>query len=173
VTQYRPGHDRRPGPTTPLVHSERMASRSDSSDVWSGTLVLPGRTIVRGRGVRDPVPGGLEPDFGLYLGVDYTPRWEHERLEWPDFGVPHDPLAAVRAIERLYRRAHDGEHVETACKAGKGRTGTVVACLAILDGLTPSHAVSWTREHYHYRAVQTPWQRRWVLRFAEMSRRRA
>ena len=80
---------------------------------------------------------------------------------------------AVRAIERLYRRAHDGEHVETACKAGKGRTGTVVACLAILDGLTPSHAVSWTREHYHYRAVQTPWQRRWVLRFAEMSRRRA
>lgn len=148
-------------------------ARSVSPDVWTGTVVLPGRTVVRGRGVQNPLPAGREPDFGLYLGVDYRPTWEHERLEWPDFGLPRDPLAAVRAIERLHRRARNGEHVETACKAGKGRTGTVVACLAILDGLPAGHAVTWTREHYHYRAVQTPWQRRWVLRFAEMSRRAA
>ncbi len=118
--------------------------------------------------MRDRLPDGREPDFGLYLGVDYRPRWPHERLEWPDFGLPRDPRAAAVAIEQLYRRARDGERVEAACKAGKGRTGTVIACLAILDGLRPDHAVSWTRHHYHHRAVQTPWQRRWVLRFADL-----
>jgi hypothetical protein len=137
-------------------------------DGWRATVVLPGRTVVRGRGVQDPLPAGRAPEFGLYLGVEYRPSWEHERLDWPDFGVPADPLAAARAIERLYRRARAGERVETACRAGKGRTGTVIACLAILDGLPPGHAVSWTRHHYHHRAVQTPWQRRWVRRFPDL-----
>ncbi|MFC5061813.1 protein-tyrosine phosphatase family protein [Actinomycetospora atypica] len=142
-----------------------MSPRSESPDDWRGGLVLPGRTVVRGRGVQYRVPAGREPDFGLYLGVDYHPAWEHDRLEWPDFGLPRDPLVAVRAIEDLHARARDGEYVETACRAGKGRTGTVVACLAILDGLPASHAVGWTRKHFHHRAVQTPWQRRWVRGF--------
>ena len=134
-------------------------------DDWRDTLVLPGGTVVRGRGVQNPPPGGLEPEFGLYLGVDYRPRWTHRRLDWPDFGLPRDPVVAARAIEQLYERARDGERVETACRAGKGRTGTVIACLAILDGLRSDHAVGWTRQHHHHRAVQTLWQRRWVRRF--------
>lgn len=146
-----------------------MAARDALPDVWRDTVVLPGGTEVRGRGVQNPLPAGPEPDFGLYLGVDYTPPWTHERLDWPDFGLPADPLAAIRAIERLHARARAGERVEAACRAGKGRTGTVVACLAILDGIRPTHAVSWTRGHYHHRAVQTPWQRRWVRHFPELA----
>jgi hypothetical protein len=145
-----------------------MTPRPAPHPDWRATLVLPGRTVVRGRGVRHRVPGGDEPDFGLYLGVDYSPRWAHDRLEWPDYGLPVDAQVTVAAIEDLYERARDGERVETACKAGKGRTGTVIACLAILDGLRPEHAVSWTRAHYHHRAVQTPWQRRWVLTFPDL-----
>lgn len=149
-----------------MVHSDEVTTaRPDSLDGWRGGFVLPGRTVVRGRGVQNPLPGGREPDFGLYLGVDYHPRWEHDRLEWPDFGLPRDALVAATAIEALHRRARDGEHVETACRAGKGRTGTVIACLAILDGLPADHAVGWVRDHYHVRAVQTPWQRRWVREF--------
>ena len=45
-----------------------------------------------GAACRTALPDGREPDFGLYLGVDYRPRWDHERLEWPDFGLPRDPL---------------------------------------------------------------------------------
>jgi hypothetical protein len=150
-----------------------VSSAASPPGSWVGALVLPGGTVVRGRGVQNPLPGGREPDFGLYLGVDHHPRWEHERLDWPDFGLPRDPVVAVRAIEQLHERARGGEHVEAACRAGKGRTGTVIACLAILDGLPPSHAVSWTRAHFHHRAVQTPWQRRWVLRFPRLARRRA
>ena len=45
---------------------------------------------------------------------------------------------------------------------GVGRTGTALAALAVLDGLDPGRAVAWVRAHYHPRAVETPWQRRWL-----------
>ena len=115
--------------------------------------------------MQDRLPGGSRPDFGLYLGVDYAPAWEHEVLDWPEFRVPRDAATAAAAIEEAYLRARDGERVEVACRAGRGRTGTVVACMAILAGLDPAPAVSWTRRYYEYRAVETPWQRRWVRRF--------
>lgn len=145
-----------------------MAARDVSPDDWRATLVLPGRTVVRGRGAQHPLPAGSTPEFGLYLGVDYEPSWPHRRLDWPDYGLPEDPLDAADAIEQLYRYARHGRRVETACRAGKGRTGTVIACLAILDGLPVRHAVSWTRQHFHHRAVQTPWQRWWVRGFPDL-----
>ena len=132
---------------------------------WRGTIELPDRTRVRGRGVQNRLPGGLRPDFGLYLGVDYSPEWEHEVLDWPEFRVPRRATPTAEAIEEAYLRARDGERGEVACRAGRGRTGTVIACMAILAGLDPAHAVSWTRRYFEYRAVETPWQRRWVRRF--------
>ena len=59
------------------------------------------------------------------------------------------------------------ERVEIACGGGRGRTGTALACLAVLDGVPAAHAVAWVRRSYDPRAVETPWQRRWVIRFAE------
>jgi len=52
-----------------------------------------------------------------------------------------------------------------ACGGGRGRTGTALACLAILDGVLAADAVEYVRQHYHPRAVETPWQRRFVARF--------
>ena len=46
-----------------------------------------------------------------------------------------------------------------------GPTGTALACLAILDGVAPGEAVAYVRKHYDQRAVETPWQRRYVKRF--------
>ena len=48
---------------------------------------------------------------------------------------------------------------------GHGRTGTALACLAVLDGVPNDRAVAYVREHYAPRAVETPWQRRFVARF--------
>jgi hypothetical protein len=49
---------------------------------------------------------------------------------------------------------------------GTGRTGTVIACMAILAGHPAADAVAWTRRHYRPRAVETPSQRRWIGWFA-------
>ncbi|GAA4205555.1 protein-tyrosine phosphatase family protein [Streptosporangium oxazolinicum] len=137
-----------------------------------GALRLPDGSWIRGRGLRRPPPEGPTPGFGLYLGSDRLRRrhegelrWPHAWIQWPDFLLPRDHDLAVRRIRALHERALAGTAVEVACGGGVGRTGTVVACLAVLAGLAPADAVAWTREHHHHRAVETPWQRRWVLRF--------
>lgn len=134
-----------------------------------GAIELPDGAVVRGRGLRNPAPEGT-PDYGLYLGSarmrqKHTFVWPHEWVEWPDFRLPRSSETAVRLIRDLHARALRGERVEVACGGGVGRTGTVVACLAVLAGVPAEEAVAWTRAHYHPRAVETPWQKRWVVRF--------
>jgi protein-tyrosine phosphatase len=58
--------------------------------------------------------------------------------------------------------------VEVACGGGFGRTGTALACLAVLDGVDPAHAVDFVRAGYLRHAVETPWQRRFVRRFRDV-----
>ncbi|GAA4059270.1 protein-tyrosine phosphatase family protein [Nonomuraea soli] len=124
---------------------------------------LPDGARVRGRGLRRS-DGAAEPvDYGLYL-APFEPAWEHSYLRWPDFWVPSDPDRAVALIRDLHARALAGQRVEVACGGGIGRTGTVIACLAVLSGIPRADAVAWTRAHYHRRAVETPWQRRWIAR---------
>jgi hypothetical protein len=136
------------------------------------TVELPDGARVRGRSLRDPTAEGPAPDYGLYLGSrrlrarhDPDLSWPHDWLDWPDFRLPRDRAEAVRRIVALHDRAVAGELVEVACGGGVGRTGTVVACLAVLAGVPADEAVAWTRAAYHPRAVETPWQRRWVARF--------
>ncbi len=125
--------------------------------------------MARGRGLRDPMPAGPLPDYGLYLGSatlcarhDASLTWSHDWLDWPDFRLPRDRVAAIAALRALHERALAGERVEVACDGGVGRTGTALAVLAVLAGVPPTGAVDWVRTHYRRRAVETPWQRRWV-----------
>ncbi|GAA3810981.1 protein-tyrosine phosphatase family protein [Sphaerisporangium flaviroseum] len=138
-----------------------------------GATQIPDGTWVRGRGLRNVPPTGPAPDFGLYLGSSRLQRrhqaalpWPHEWIPWPDFLLPLDRHAAARSITELHDHARSGRAVEVACGGGVGRTGTVMACLVTLTGLPPHQAIEWTREHYHHRAAETPWQRRWVTWFA-------
>ncbi len=132
-----------------------------------GVLSLPSGRLIRGRGVRRPLCEGGVPDFGLYL-LGKPPvimPWETRWLRWPDFRLPADHDDARDALREAWRRAED-ERVEVACEAGLGRTGTALACLAVLDGLPAGEAVAFVREHYDARAVETPSQRRYVSRFS-------
>ncbi|MEJ2858193.1 MULTISPECIES: protein-tyrosine phosphatase family protein [unclassified Saccharothrix] len=131
----------------------------------SGAIQLPDGAWIRGRGLRKPAPDDV-PAFGLYLGTSRREMpWPHEWVDWPDFRLPRSPERAVEQIRALHARALAGEDVEVACGGGVGRTGTVVACLAVLAGVPAGEAVAWTRAHYRKRAVETPWQKRWVARF--------
>jgi len=85
-------------------------------------------------------------------------------VRWPDFRLPTDRAQAVAALREAWERAAT-QRVEIACGGGRGRTGTALACLAVLDGVPATEAVGYVRRHYHPRAVETPWQRRYVARF--------
>ncbi|MGQ0773412.1 MAG: protein-tyrosine phosphatase family protein [Pseudonocardiales bacterium] len=132
-----------------------------------GVLRLPSGRLVRGRGLGWPLPEGPLPAFALYLLGKQPPAvvWDARWLQWPDFGLPNDRMDALDALQEVWRRA-EVERVEIACWGGRGRTGTALACLAVLDGVPAEQAVAYVREHYDVRAVETPWQRRYVTRFS-------
>ncbi|HVR80377.1 MAG TPA: protein-tyrosine phosphatase family protein [Acidimicrobiia bacterium] len=136
---------------------------------WSdeiGVVVLLDGRRVRGRALADRPPPELEPDFSLYLGGRPPPEmaWETQWLNWPDFGLPRDASDANIALEKAFARSLR-QRVEIACRSGIGRTGTALACLAVLAGTPPEDAVAYVRTRYRHNAVETPWQRRYVRRF--------
>jgi protein-tyrosine phosphatase len=106
------------------------------------------------------------PAFALCLlgGEPPSVAWESRWLHWPDLWLPSNRAATAEALREAWARAR-AERVEVACAGGYGRTGTALACLAVLDGIPNCEAVAYVREHYAPRAVETPWQRRFVSRF--------
>lgn len=110
--------------------------------------------------------GAEECDFGLYMDARWAPTWPAELVDWQDFGLPRDPATAAATIRDAFARARAGERVEVGCVGGLGRTGTVLACMAVLAGVPAADAVGWVRRNYHVRAVETPEQEEFVLRFA-------
>lgn len=132
-----------------------------------GRLALPldGKVISISGGPFDAMPAGAR---GLCLEAGAARIGEAEwQLDVPDYGVPDK--AALRAIlaEMLaaMRAAPDGAY-HIGCKAGIGRTGTVMACLAILAGAVEGDPVSWLRAAYFQGAIETPGQEDFVRGFA-------
>lgn len=130
----------------------------------AGVLTLPSGRRFRGRGLRRPLPPGTSPDLGVYLlaRAPALQPWESCWVRWPDFGLPLPPRQARAALQQAWHAAAH-RRVEVACAGGIGRTGTALACLVVLDGVEAADAVAFVREHYHPHAVETPWQRRFVL----------
>jgi hypothetical protein len=131
-----------------------------------GVLVLPSGRRVLGRGLRDAVPAPA-PEFGVHLHgrPPMEVAWERRWVRWRDFGLPADASDLRDALTEAWARAAE-ERVEIACGGGTGRTGTALACLAVLDGVPADRAVAFVRAGYRRRAVETRRQQRFVLRFA-------
>ena len=137
---------------------------------WStrdaGVIRLPSGRLVRGRALRRPLSDGILPEFGIYL-LGKRPQqmvWDARWVRWPDLWLPADRRDAQDALREGWSRAR-AERVEIACGRGRGRTGTALACLAVLDGVPADDAVAYVRKHYDPRAGETPWQRYYVTRF--------
>jgi hypothetical protein len=128
-------------------------------------VVFPDGTAVDACGLRDRRTENPDRDFGLYMDRRWEPAWPAELIEWEDFGLPADPTRAAEQIRAAFGRARSGERVEIGCAGGLGRTGTVLACMATLAGISPEEAVTWVRDNYDTRAVETPDQERFVREF--------
>ncbi|WP_343317389.1 protein-tyrosine phosphatase family protein [Arthrobacter sp. TMP15] len=141
-----------------------MHSVWDADD--SGVMRLPSGRLLRGRGLHQPIPSGATPDFAVYLlGKRPSPsKWEARWVLWPDLRLPKDRDDARDALREAWLRS-ERERVEIVCDGGHGRTGTALACIAVLDGVPADKAVKFVREQYNSRAVETPWQRRYVAHF--------
>lgn len=144
------------GRPPPRPHVHRTAVR-----FADGTTVMGVRFLGD-----DPYAREDAPDFGLYLDERWAPPWPHEHLDWPDFGVPEDLGALRRALTDLLDRGRTCERVEVGCLGGHGRTGTALACLAVLTGTPANEALAWVRANYCYKAVETDVQEQLVATFS-------
>lgn len=140
-----------------------MIERWESSA--RGVLRLPSGRLLRGRALCRPLPPGPTPNFALHLltrpsSAPWPVRW----VWWPDFRLPRDHRVAADALQEAWSRAGT-ERVEVACEGGRGRTGTALACIAVIDGVPVEVAVAFVRENHDTRSVETPWQRRYVADF--------
>jgi hypothetical protein len=127
-------------------------------------VVFPDGTAVRASPLS--ARGAEACDFGLYLDARWAPTWPAVLIEWEDFGQPRDGAAAAAAIRDAFARASAGEIVEVGCVGGLGRTGTVLACMAVLAGVPAADAVAWVRSNWDVRAVETAAQKDWTQWFA-------
>lgn len=142
--------------------ADQAADLARQSPAVNRSVVLPSGIRVRGRRLADRPSSPA--DFLLALADGPLPAWPYRRIRWPDFWIPTDRADAVDALTEALRRGRDGQQVEVACRGGLGRTGTALAALAVLDGMPAHNAVGWVRREYHPRAIETPWQARWVRR---------
>ncbi|MFF1818771.1 protein phosphatase [Kribbella sp. NPDC058245] len=139
--------------------------------MWSkgapGVLELPSGRLVRGRGLRNGPAAAPFPTYGVYLLGSEPPavEWESRWLRWPDFRLPSDRALAREVFAEALERS-GSELVEFACAGGRGRTGTALACLAVLDGAPAAEAVAYVRRNYSRHAVETFWQKRYVRQFS-------
>lgn len=145
--------DHEHGPWESHLHRTRVTLPS-GTDVWA--VSFDGS---------DPYGRDQVPDFGLYLDDKWAPPWAHTRVAWPDFGIPLDLRTLRDQLASTLARAAAGDHVEIGCLGAHGRTGTALACLAIIDGHDPDDAVAWVRANYCERAVETPEQEEFVRAF--------
>lgn len=109
-----------------------------------------------------------EGAFGLCLDPHAPNRAAASlTLDIEDFGLP-DPTALAATLQAL-RAAIAAEPERlfyVGCRAGLGRTGTVLACLAAEAGVA-GDPVAWVRAQHDQRAVETLAQeefaRNWVM----------
>ncbi|HYF08716.1 MAG TPA: hypothetical protein VD970_13915 [Acetobacteraceae bacterium] len=132
------------------------------------TLLVDGRPVRVTGGPFCSLPPGA---FGLCLEAR-DPRLAEAaiRLDVPDFGVP-DAAALRTALLRMREamRAEPERAFHIGCRAGLGRTGLAMACLARLCGIE-GDAVAWVRTQYDPRAVETPEQEAFVRAFTAEKR---
>jgi hypothetical protein len=116
-------------------------------------LTVAGRAVIVTGGPFDAIPDG---SFSVCLEPDAAKAWLADvSLPIPDFGVP-DPVALRHAVGAVLAQleAEPERPVHVGCRAGIGRTGLFLACLARAAGVE-GDALDYVRTHYLPGAAET------------------
>ncbi|NKC33148.1 protein-tyrosine phosphatase family protein [Falsiroseomonas selenitidurans] len=119
-------------------------------------LVVAGRAVTVTGGPFDSLPEGA---FGVCLEMAAEKAWLADvQLPTADFGLP-DPVALRQAVGAALRQlqAEPDRPLHVGCRAGVGRTGLFMACLARAAGVE-GDALDYVRAHYLPHAAETPAQ---------------
>jgi hypothetical protein len=125
------------------------------------SVSFPGSLDIRAGGAHDQHDSPT-PDWGVYADPCWE-GWPGTLLDWPEFDVPHDDEQVISAIVKAVGRARQGQDVLVGCQGGIGRTGTILAAIAIACGIPVERARDWVRSNYHPRAVETDHQHEWLM----------
>jgi hypothetical protein len=90
-------------------------------------------------------------------------------LEWPDFGTPdleYTPLVDI--VKWMLDQLAAGKTLETGCMGGHGRTGTMLACLLVAQGIPPGTALERVRKDHCTKAVENEKQGQFVAQFYKL-----
>ncbi|WP_137181392.1 hypothetical protein [Roseomonas sp. AR75] len=116
-------------------------------------LVVAGRAVTITGGPFDAIPQGA---FGVCLEPAAQKAWLADiALPTPDFGLP-DPVALRAAVAAALAQleAEPGRPLHVGCRAGIGRTGLFLSCLARAAGVE-GDALDYVRRHYLPDAAET------------------
>lgn len=116
-------------------------------------LVVRGHAVTITGGPFDSIPDGA---FGICLEMEAQKAWLADvQLPTPDFGLP-DPLALHQAVGAALRQlqVEPTRPMHIGCRAGVGRTGLFMACLAKAAGV-PGDPIAYVRAHYLSHAAET------------------
>lgn len=101
---------------------------------------FPDGTMVRTAALADRRVQDDWREFELYMDDAWKPKWPADVISGQDFGLPEDPSRTAEQIREAFGRAQAGRHLEVGCRGGLGRTGTVLACMAVLAGIDREQA---------------------------------
>lgn len=125
-------------------------------------------TVVYASSMHDRKAGDEAPDLGLYLDGGWRAAGMAYTVDWPDYNIPKKMDKAAYTIIDAYNKARKGFWVEVGCIGGHGRTGTALACMAVLGGMKPKKAVEHVRKTYCEHTLETDmqiWYVHWFDRF--------
>lgn len=109
------------------------------------------------------------PDLGIYLDGIWSPDTVAFHVGCPDYGTPIPPLASVIYVAREgLRAAGEGKRVEIGCVGGHGRTGLMLAIMALLSMRQPNarQAINLVRSAYCTEAIESA-EQEWYISVVE------
>lgn len=124
--------------------------------------------VIHGGACRDPIHTGLD----IYVALDHGTACDTRAYPWhgsrqfvffpiSDMSVPKDEVEFQLMVEWLCAQMVAGKSVHVGCIGGHGRTGMVLAAVVnVLGGI--EDAVTYVRDHYCEKAVETDAQSNWL-----------